>query len=45
MCDFEIRTYRQIQARRPDLVVIDKQTKEGLVVDVAIPNGTRIVDT
>jgi len=39
--DFEIRTDRQIQARRPDLVVIDKQTK-GLIIDVAIPNDTHI---
>jgi len=29
--DFEIMTDRQIQARRPDLVTIDKQTKYGLV--------------
>jgi len=42
--DFEIRTERQIQARRPDLVVVDKQTKEGLIIDVAIPNDTHIVD-
>jgi len=28
---FEIKTDRQKQARRPDLVVIDKQTKEGLI--------------
>jgi len=42
--DFEIRTNRQIQARIPDLVVIDKQTKERLVIDVAIPNDTHIVD-
>ena len=36
--DFEIRTNRQIQARRPDLVVIDKQMKKALIIDVAMPN-------
>ena len=41
--DFKIRTDRQIQAHRPDLVVIDKQMK-GLIIDVAIPNDTHIVD-
>jgi len=43
--DFEIKTDRQIQARRPELVVIDKQTKEGLIIDVAIPNDTHTVET
>ena len=42
--DFEIKTDRQIQARRPDLVVIDKQTKEGLIIDVAMPNDTHTVE-
>jgi len=42
--DFEIRTNRQIQARRPVLVVIDKQTKEGPIIDVAISHDTHIVD-
>jgi len=41
--DFEIRTVRQIQARRSDLVVVDKQ-KRGLKIDVAIPNDTHIAD-
>jgi len=35
---------RQIQACRPDLVVIDKKTKEGLIIDVAIPNDTHIIE-
>jgi len=29
--DFEIRTDKQIEARRPDLMLLDKQTKEGLI--------------
>jgi len=41
--DFEIRTGRQIQARRSDLVVVNKQ-KRGLKIDVAIPNDTHIAD-
>jgi len=42
--DFEMRTDRQIQACRLDLVVTDKQTKDGLIIDVAIPNDTHIVE-
>ena len=42
--DFEIKTDRQRQAHRPDLVVTDKQTKEGLIIDVAIPNDTHTVE-
>ena len=42
--DFEIKADRQIQACRPDFVVIDKQTKERLRIYIAIPNDTHIVD-
>ena len=35
--DFEVRTDRIITARRPDIIVIDKQEKTAKIIDVAIP--------
>ena len=31
-----------IEARRPDIVVVDKVKKETMIIDVAIPGDTRI---
>ena len=42
--DFNIRTDRVIEARRPDIVLIDKKNKEAFVVDVAIPGDFRVKD-
>ena len=33
-----------IEARRPDIVVIDKVKKETMIIDVAIPGDTRVCD-
>ena len=41
--DFSVRTDREIGAKRPDLVIIDKRDKSCQIIDVAIPedNGVR----
>ena len=33
-----------IEARRPDIVVVDKVKKETVIIDVAIPGDTRVCD-
>ena len=35
--DFEVRTDRIVTARRPDLIVVDKQEKTAKIIDVAVP--------
>ena len=40
--DFSIRTDNEIQARRPDLVVIDKEAMTCKIIDVAIPEDTGV---
>ena len=40
--DFSIQTDHVIQARRPDLVFIDKKNKHCKIMDVAIPGDSRI---
>lgn len=43
LCDFKIRTDRVITARKPDMVIVDKETQKGLITDVTIPNDSNIV--
>ena len=33
-----------IEARRPDIVAVDKVKKETMIIDVAIPGDTRVCD-
>ena len=33
-----------IEARRPDIAIIDKVKKEEMIIDVAIPGDTRVCD-
>ena len=40
--DFEIRTDHHIQARRPDIVLQDKEKKKTLIVDIAVPEDRNI---
>ena len=40
--DFSIRTYHYIEARRPDLVLVDKSKKSCHIIDVAIPEGSGV---
>ena len=42
--DFNIRTDKVIEARRPDIVLIEKKKRVVSVVDVAIPGDFRVVD-
>ena len=40
--DFTIECDTNIEARRPNIVVIDKTTKEVKIVDVSIPGNVRV---
>ncbi|XP_066912330.1 uncharacterized protein [Clytia hemisphaerica] len=40
--DFSIQTDHQIDHNKPDIVVLNKQTKEALIIDIAIPSDYNI---
>ena len=40
--DFNTQTDQVIEARRPDMIVIDKETKFVTITDFAIPFDTRV---
>ena len=40
--DFHIQTDRKVLANQPDIVVVDKQRKEAVVMDVAVPSDSNI---
>ena len=40
--DFNIYTYNIISARRPDIVLIDKQTKKTIIIDINCPADKNI---
>ena len=42
--DLTIQCDYVIEARRPDIVVVDKVKKETMIIDVAIPGDTRVCD-
>ena len=42
MWDFSIQTDHSIQARRPDLVVVDKKDRIRKIIDFAVPGDSRI---
>ena len=42
MWDYDIQTDRVIQARRPDLILVDKKTNTVSLIDVAVPWDTRV---
>ena len=42
--DFTTQCDYMIEARRPDIVVVDKVKKETMIIDVAIPEDTRVCD-
>ena len=42
--DFSIQTDHVIQARRPDLVVVDKKERSCKIIDFAVPGHSRIVE-
>jgi len=43
LCDFDLRTDHIISARRPDIVIVDYNQRNGFIVDVAIPADINIV--
>uniref|UniRef100_A0A087YQ23 Uncharacterized protein n=1 Tax=Poecilia formosa TaxID=48698 RepID=A0A087YQ23_POEFO len=40
--DFQIQTDKMVMANQPDIVVVDKQQRKAVVVDVAIPSDYNI---
>ena len=44
MMDFTIKCDHTIEARRPDIVVVDKVKKKTMIIDVATPGDTRVCD-
>ena len=40
--DFQIQTDRMVMANQPDIVVIDKEQRKAVVVDIAIPSDCNI---
>ena len=40
--DFTMQTDRTVEARRPDLILIDKIAHGCKVIDVAVPGDTRV---
>ena len=42
MWDFSIQTDHVIEARRPDLVVVDKKRRTCKIIDFAVPGDSRI---
>ena len=40
--DFEVQTDHHIEARRPDLIIVDKEKNTCQVVDFAIPADFRV---
>ena len=42
MWDFSIQTDHVVEARRPDLVVVDKKERTCKIIDFAVPGDSRI---
>ena len=42
--DFTVLCDQKIEARRPDIVFIDKKEREVVIIDVAIPGDDRVKD-
>ena len=42
--DYDVRTDHRIQARKPDLIVVNKETQKVQLIDVAIPWDTRVME-
>ena len=42
--DFIIQCEHMIEARRPDIVVVNEVKKEAMIIDMAIPGDTRACD-
>ena len=44
MWDFSIKTDHVVEARRPDLVVVDKKRRTCKIIDFAVPGDSRIAE-
>ena len=44
MWDFSIQTDHVIEARRPDLILVDTKERSCKIIDFAVPGGSRIVE-
>ena len=42
--DFTIQCDRRVEARRPDIVFVDKKEREVVIIDVAISGDDRVKD-
>ena len=42
--DFSIQTDHVIEARKPDLVVVDKKKRHCKIIDFAVPGDSRIAE-
>ena len=42
--DFTVQCDRKIEARRPDIVFIDKKEREVVIIDAAIPGDDKVKD-
>ena len=40
--DFTIQVDRMIEARKPDIVLLDKRGKELKIIDIAVPGDSRM---
>ena len=40
--DINIQCANLIQARRPDLIVLDKKEQKGIIIDIAVPADVRV---
>ena len=40
--DFQIQTDRKVMANQPDIMVVDKEQRKAVVVDVAVPSDGNI---
>ena len=44
LSDCVIQCYKEIDARRPDIVIVDKLQKEVKIIDAAIPGDIRVLE-
>ena len=42
--DFNVQCDRMVEARRPDIIFVDKQAREAKIIDIAIPGDARVKD-
>ena len=43
--DSNVQCDKIVEARRPDIVFLNKQAKEAMIIDIAIPGDAQVKDT